>query len=112
VVDNKRVFDHPILGAIKKRKKVKIIINGQSISAYKGETIAAALIANSYRDFRYTHRFNLPRGFFCGIGQCTDCSMIVNGVSNIRTCVTRVKEGMIIETQYGYGDKDENNERS
>ena len=76
----------------------------KNIFAYKGETIAAALIAKGYRDFRYTHRFNLPRGFFCGVGQCTDCSMIVNGVPNIRTCVTRVEKGMIIETQYGYGD--------
>jgi len=106
----KRIIKHPILGKEEKRKKIKIIINGKSMYAYKGETIAAALIANDYRDFRYTHRFNLPRGFFCGIGQCTDCSMIVNGVPNIRTCVTRVKEGMIIETQYGYGDKDEKNE--
>jgi len=73
--------------------------------AYKGETIAAALIANGYKGFRYTQRFNLPRGVFCGIGQCTDCSMIVNGIPNVRTCVTRVEEGMIIETQCGYGKK-------
>jgi hypothetical protein len=38
--------------------------------------------------------------------------MIVNGVPNIRTCVTRIEEGMIIKTQYGYGDKDEKNEGS
>lgn len=108
----KRIREHPILGKEEKRKKIKIVVNGKNIYAYKGETIAAALIANGYRDFRYTHRLNLPRGFFCGIGQCTDCSMIVNGVPNIRTCVTRVEKGMIIETQYGYGDKDEKNKRS
>jgi predicted molibdopterin-dependent oxidoreductase YjgC len=108
----KRIIEHPILGKEEKREGIKIIVNGKSMYAHKGETIAAALIANGYRDFRYTHRFNLPRGFFCGIGQCTDCSMIVNGVPNIRTCVTRVEEGMIIETQYGYGDKDKKNEGS
>ncbi|HBY57221.1 MAG TPA: dehydrogenase [Candidatus Atribacteria bacterium] len=101
----KRIIDHPILGKEEEREKIKITVNGKSISAYKGETIAAALIANGCRDFSYTRRFHLPRGFFCGIGQCTDCSMIVNGVPNIRTCVTRVEEGMIIETQYGYGKK-------
>ena len=100
----KRIKEHPILKKVNKRKKVKIIVDDKSIIAYEGETIAAALIANGYRSFRYTSRFNLPRSFYCGIGQCTDCSMIVNGVPNIRTCVTRVEEGMIIETQYGYGD--------
>ena len=108
----KRIIEHPILAKEEKRKKIKIVVNGKNLYAYKGETIAAALIANGYRDFSYTHRFNLPRGFFCGIGQCTDCSMIVNGVPNIRTCVTRVEEGMTIETQYGYGDKDGKNKRS
>jgi len=108
----KRIIEHPILGEEEKRKKIKIVVNGKNIYAYKGETIAAALIANGYRDFSYTHRFNSPRGLFCGIGQCTDCSMVVDGVPNIRTCVTRVEEGMTIETQYGYGDKDENNEGS
>jgi len=108
----KRIIEHPILGKEKKRKKIKIIVNGKSMYARKGETIATSLIANGYRDFRYTDRFNSPRGFFCGIGQCTDCSMIVNGVPNIRTCVTRVKGGMVIKTQYGYGDKDEENEKS
>jgi predicted molibdopterin-dependent oxidoreductase YjgC len=103
----KRIIKHPILGKEKKRKKVKIIVNGESTYAYEGETIAAALIANGYKIFRYTQRFNLPRGVFCGIGQCTDCSMVVNGVPNIRTCVARVEEGMIIEVQYGCGKKEE-----
>ena len=40
-----------------------------------------------------------PRGVFCGIGQCTDCVMVVNGQPNTRTCVTKVEEGMVIETQ-------------
>ena len=103
----KRIKEHPILEKVNKRKKVKIIFNGKSIIAYERDTIAAALIANGYKAFRYTERFNSPRGVFCGIGQCTDCSMIVNGLPNVRTCVTRVEKGMIIETQYGYGKKDE-----
>jgi len=50
----KRIIEHPILGKEKKRKKIKIIVNGKSMYAYKGETIAASLIANGYRDFRWT----------------------------------------------------------
>ena len=48
---------------------------------------------------RYTLKKHEARGAFCGIGQCTDCVMIVNGQRNVRTCITPVAEGMVIETQ-------------
>lgn len=99
----KRIKKHPILGSTEERKIIKITVDGEEIFAYKGETIAAALLANNYNFFRHTARFNKPRAIFCGIGQCTDCAMIVNGVPNTRTCVTKVKEGMTVQTQYGHG---------
>jgi predicted molibdopterin-dependent oxidoreductase YjgC len=63
--------------------------------------IAAALLAAGIRVHRYTTKRREPRGIFCGIGQCTDCVMVVNGVPNVRTCVTQVEKGMVIETQRG-----------
>ena len=44
------------------------------------------------------------RGIFCGIGQCTDCMMVVNGIPNVRTCITPVEDGMTVETQEGLGE--------
>ena len=44
-----------------------------------------------------------PRGFFCAIGKCSSCFMVVDGVPNVRTCVTPVKDGMVVETQRGLG---------
>jgi len=29
--------------------------------------------------------------------------MIVDGKANVRTCITPVREGMVVETQHGYG---------
>ena len=52
---------------------------------------------------RYTVKKQEPRGLFCGIGQCTDCAMIVDGKPNVRTCITPVRAGMGIETQNGLG---------
>jgi predicted molibdopterin-dependent oxidoreductase YjgC len=98
-----RVENHPILGKLKKGKKVKIVVDGKEMDAYEGEMIASALLAYGKRIFRYTKRYKKPRGVFCAIGRCTDCVMIVNGVPNIRTCVTPVEEGMKIETQKGLG---------
>ncbi|MPN39185.1 hypothetical protein SDC9_186713 [bioreactor metagenome] len=46
-----------------------------------------------------------PRGVFCAIGRCTDCVMIVNGKMNVRTCITPLEEGMVVQTQYGVSAK-------
>ncbi len=96
-----RIKNHPILGNTDKKEDVNIIVDGKMLKARKGEMIAAALFANDIRINRYTVKRKEPRGIFCGIGQCTDCAMIVNGKPNVRTCVTPVEEGMIIRTQHG-----------
>ena len=96
-----RVDNHIILGKDERNEMVNIKVDGKTIQAKKGEMIIAALTANGIRINRYTVKNNQPRGIFCGIGQCTDCVMVVNGIPNVRTCVTPVKEGMVIETQHG-----------
>ncbi len=65
--------------------------------------ILAALAAHGIRRCRKTAVRHEPRWFFCGIGRCTDCVMIVNGQPNVRTCVTLVEEGMRVQTQVGRG---------
>lgn len=100
-----RVENHIILGKDERKEVVEIKVNGKTIQAKKGEMIAAALIANGIKISRYTVKKEEPRGIFCGIGQCTDCVMVVNGKPNVRTCVTPIEDGMIIDTQYGVGRK-------
>jgi len=100
-----RVKDHPILGKAEKKNIVTLLVDGEVIKALEGEPIAAALIAADRRVFRYTAKRNEPRGVFCALGRCTDCVMVVDGCPNVRTCVTPVRDGMVIETQVGRGDK-------
>lgn len=97
-----RVEKHPILGD-SRVPDTYIIHDGIKIPAVTGESIAAALIASGIRVMRHTPKTGQGRGIFCGIGRCNDCKMIVDGVPNTRTCVTPVREGMIVETQYGLG---------
>lgn len=92
------------MGKQEDKKEVSIWVDGKRYTAYEGEMIAAALLANGIKVFRYTRKRNKPRGLFCAIGRCTDCVMIVDGVPNVRTCITPVKEGMKIETQIGLGN--------
>ena len=97
-----RIGQHPILD-IEERTELTFNYNGQPLTAREGDTIAAALMANGIRVFRQTAKRHEPRGLYCAIGQCTDCVMVVDGRPNVRTCVTLVKEGMRVETQFGLG---------
>jgi len=97
---NLRIREHPIIEYdYQKSKKVTIIVNGKKMTAYEGEPIAAALVASGLKVFRRTLKMHNPRGIYCAIGRCTDCIMNVDGHPSIRTCVTPVKEGMVIKEQ-------------
>ena len=98
-----RIENHIILGDLEEKKEVKIIVDGKEISAVEGEPILSALLASDIKVSNISIKHHEPRGYFCGIGRCTNCVMTVNGDPNVRTCVTPVEEGMIVETQDGLG---------
>ena len=101
----RRIEEHPILGVQAKGKTVTFTFDGNKVEGCEGEPIAAALKAAGLMVHRYTKKEHKPRGIFCAIGRCTDCVMIVDGKPNVRTCVTPLKEGMDVKTQYGVSDK-------
>ncbi len=93
---------HPIVD-FEEKVKVEVTVNGEKLMANQGKPIAAALFEAGIDVFRITEKMKSPRSLFCGIGQCNDCVMQVNGVPNVRTCVIVIEEGMIINTQEGLG---------
>ena len=98
-----RIEDHPILGPLKDKATIEIEVDERKTPAVPGEMISSALIAAGIKVFRRTHKKGEARGYFCGIGQCTDCMMTVDNVPSVRTCITPVEEGMKIKTQSGHG---------
>ncbi|MDH3827168.1 MAG: (2Fe-2S)-binding protein [Desulfobacterales bacterium] len=78
----------------------EIEVDGVPVVAYEGETVAAALMAAGIRTTNKTAR-GQPRGICCGIGLCYGCTMVIDGVPNTRTCQTRARPGMRLETQKG-----------
>jgi len=100
---SRRVADHPILGPAPARAPVTVFVAGEPVPALEGEPVAAALVAAGVRVFRKTSKRGEPRQLFCGIGRCTDCVMVVDGQPNVRTCVTPVRDGMVVEVQDGRG---------
>jgi predicted molibdopterin-dependent oxidoreductase YjgC len=98
-----RVTHHPILGEQPRGTVIQFTFDGRELPALEGEPILAALAAQGIRLSRTTSRRGEKRWFFCGIGLCTDCMMIVDGVPSVRTCVTPVREGTRVEIQHGVG---------
>ena len=84
--------------------RFEIEVDGQKLSAYEGETIAAVVLAAGIRVSRLTPKKLEPRGVYCGIGICHECVMIVDGVPNIRTCQTLATPGCKVATQKGLGE--------
>lgn len=103
-----RINEHPVLGEFEKGRTVSFTFDGKQYEGCEGEPIAMALKNAGVMIHRYTKKEHKPRGVFCAIGRCTDCVMIVNGMPNVRTCITPLEEGMTVETQYGVGSKEEN----
>ncbi len=100
----KLIKDHPILDfAHEEKKMVTFTFDNKEMKGFEDDPIAAALHANGIQVYRITPKTERTRGFFCAIGKCSSCFMIVDGVPNVRTCVTPLKAGMKVETQKGRG---------
>jgi predicted molibdopterin-dependent oxidoreductase YjgC len=86
------------LGPLDARRPVTVCVDGEPVTAFAGESVAAALLALGRWSFRQTSRNHAPRCLFCGMGVCFDCLVTIDGVENVRACLTPVREGMVIET--------------
>lgn len=98
-----RIKEHPIL-SFKLGKEIKFTFDGKEYIGYEGDTIASALHAAGVKVLGHHHETHRPRGFYCAIGNCSSCLMTVNGEPNVRTCVEKLEEGMVVETQKGKGE--------
>jgi len=98
-----RIVKHPIID-FKTSKDLKFIFNNKKYYGKSSDTIASALVANKIKVFSKSLKYDNPRGFFCGIGKCSSCLMTVDGIPNIRTCITPLKEGINVKMQDRYPD--------
>ncbi len=90
-----RIEDHPILH-VSRGEPFRFTFGGKEISAYQGETIAAALFASGIRIFGHHPKDGSPQGIFCANGQCSQCMVIADGVP-VKSCMTEAKPGMVVE---------------
>ncbi len=92
-----RAPGHRIDEGTRRGHPVSFRFDGDPITAYSGETIAAALIAAGIPATRIS-RCGMPRGYFCGMGVCWECLVTVNDKPNQRACMAVVEDGMVVQT--------------
>jgi predicted molibdopterin-dependent oxidoreductase YjgC len=81
-------------------KRLTLRVDGRPMTAYSGETVFAALLAEGIKDLRHPAKdqTKTARGGFCGMGVCQECRVMVDGLPDQRACMTEVRDGMEICT--------------
>jgi len=77
----------------------RFFFDGEPIEAQPGDTVASALYRAGRRIFTRSFKYHRPRGLLCLSGHCPNCMMNVDGVPNVRACVTPAREGMRVRHQ-------------
>ncbi len=90
-----------IARGVTRGRQFEIEVDGGPVVAFEGETVASAILASGRPILRFTSRRGEPRGIFCGMGVCFDCAMTIDGIPNVRSCVTPAEAGMKVQTQRG-----------
>jgi predicted molibdopterin-dependent oxidoreductase YjgC len=80
------------------RVRVRIIIDGHSAEALKGDTLMVAVLNNA-RQLRESEFGDGKRAGFCLMGACQDCWVWTADGERLRACTTVVEEGMHIVTK-------------
>ena len=95
-----RIEKHPVLEVPQGQKEVEFTFDGKKMTGYEGEAVSSALFANGIRRFSLHRNGKAPQGIFCANGQCSQCTVIIDGLPQ-KSCITPLKAGMKIETLNG-----------
>ncbi|PIE53361.1 sulfurtransferase [Candidatus Fermentibacteria bacterium] len=66
----------------------------------EGEMVSSAVFAQGEHVFGHHHKDGGAQGLFCANGQCSQCTLIIDGVP-LKSCIIPLKEGMEVKTIEG-----------
>jgi hypothetical protein len=89
--------------AFDRGRQVEFTFECRTLIGWNGETVAAALVANGISVFRRTEHRKRLRGFFCAVGKCASCLMVVDDRPNVMVCTEPLRAGMRVARQVGRG---------
>lgn len=76
---------------------VTITVNGVPRRVPADATIAAVLLGLGQTAFR-RDAHHAARAPLCGMGNCFECRVTIDGVAEVRSCLVTVRDGMHVET--------------
>jgi predicted molibdopterin-dependent oxidoreductase YjgC len=79
---------------------VTIDVDGATVAARDGDSVAAALLDAGIVPFRTTPISGAPRAPLCMMGICFDCLVEIDGVANRQACMVTVRDGMRVRLQH------------
>ncbi|MDX2445889.1 MAG: 2Fe-2S iron-sulfur cluster-binding protein [Desulfobacterales bacterium] len=100
-----RLHELPTL-RIDTQKTQSLKYRGKSLQGFAGDTVATALYANGTRVFARSLKYHRPRGLYSLDGESSNTCMEVDGVPNVRTENTLLKDGMVVKAQNVKGSAD------
>ena len=80
---------------------LRIDVDGISVAAELGESVAAVLLRQAEPWSRLTPVTQSRRAPYCMMGVCFDCLAEVDGVASVQTCLKQVCDGMRVARQSG-----------
>jgi len=83
------------------RAAVTIELDGETLTALEGDTVAAAMLTAGVGHTGATPVGGKARLPYCMMGVCFDCLMEIDGVPNRQACLVRVRDGMKVRRQSG-----------
>ncbi len=95
----KRITRHPVLEE-SGINRVEFTFNGKSVTGIEGEAVSSALFAMGIHIFGHHHADESAQGMFCANGQCSQCTLLINGIP-LKSCIVPLKAGMKIGSLEG-----------
>jgi predicted molibdopterin-dependent oxidoreductase YjgC len=77
--------------------KFQLKVDGKQVEVPVGANVVAALmVADTWCTRRSVG--GEPRFALCGMGQCQECRVRIDGMPHRLACMVRCREGMVVET--------------
>jgi D-hydroxyproline dehydrogenase subunit gamma len=86
----KRIAEHD-------REPIEIFLDGQRVTALRGDTVLTAILVNGER-LRTSEFSGEARAGFCLMGACQDCWVSTESGERLRACTTFAEPGMRLVT--------------
>lgn len=80
---------------------VAVEIDGERVMAEAGESVAAVLMRQTEAWSRLTPVSGAKRAPYCMMGICFECLAEIDGTPSVQTCLTPVRDGMVVRRQHG-----------